>query len=77
VVWDLLDISIARRAGEYAWRERAIRGRNVTVGFLGVFACFLVFALMGSDKPHSVVVFDLLAIVFLYLYRVTQEHPCG
>lgn len=77
LVWDALDIFIAKRAQEWEWRQRAKTGRNVTLGFLVVFVIFLIVASMGSDPRHSVVVFDLLAIFFLYLYRVTQEHPCG
>jgi hypothetical protein len=78
LVWDHLDISIARGhlPAEEDWYNHARTGRNVTFGFFVVLVIVLIVESMGSDRPHSVVLFDLLAIVFLYLYRVTQEHPC-
>jgi hypothetical protein len=74
LVWDVLDVRIARRAKEDDWADRATCGGIVTLWFVGVFAIFLLVAWTGRHHPpHSVVLFDVLAIVCLYLYRATQE----
>jgi hypothetical protein len=85
LVWDLLDIRIARReAGRQTdagairelkeWVRRAKRGRTVTLAFVVLFAIFL--AIGWSERHHklgSVVAFDVGAIILLYAYRAIEE----
>lgn len=85
LVWDGLDILITRRQIVKAavsedrqelekWEVRARRGAWVTFLFLLIFGLFLAVGWTGAThKLRSVVVFDLLAILVLYLYRVVQE----
>jgi hypothetical protein len=77
LVWDLFDIWIARGAGESRWEKRAWWGCGVTVAFAAImfFGFYLAWASSYSQgKPyHGVVVFDVVLIVVLYAYRVTQE----
>jgi hypothetical protein len=70
-LWDSLDIRIAKDLT--SWREKAKRGRTVTLLFIVVFAVFLVVVLQGSHHVGSAVLFDVLAMIFLYLYRVAQQ----
>jgi hypothetical protein len=75
LVWDVLDIysAVVPRPREWRWADRAARGGFVTLCFVGVFALFSLWA-SNHPHPHSVVGFDLLAIVCLYLYRVIQQY---
>ncbi len=71
VVWDLLDIALACGNHESQWARRAACGGVVTLVFAAVFA---VLALVVSDRPlHSVVLFDVLAIFVLWVYRAVQQ----
>lgn len=76
LVWDLLDIRIAWTGSDA--KHRATHGMWVTLGFLGLSTSFLVVGLAQRDHDlHSVVAFDLAAILFLYSYRAVQERVVG
>lgn len=75
LVWDLLDIRIARREGETKWAKRASAGMSVTLVFVVLFAAFLAVGWTERNHHlHSALAFDLIAIAFLYLYRRVQGY---
>jgi hypothetical protein len=78
LVWDLLDIGVAKSLLPRPWIKRATTGMHVTATFLLLFAAVVaVAALLGGHPPQAMVMaFDGVVILLLYLYRVVQERAC-
>lgn len=76
LIWDGFDILIAKDESEDDWALRAKWGGQVTVVFFVVFAVVLGLVLTGSRHPGSVVWFDVLLLVLLYVYRLAQQWYC-
>jgi hypothetical protein len=74
VVWDQLDVQIAGAHRNPGWQYKAKVGRNVSLVFLLLFgAMFAIECAFQATRDHSILVWNLLALVVLYVYRTTQQ----
>lgn len=78
LVWDILDVWLARRAGNLGWQGAAAAGGAVTFPFLIAMA---IIYLMISSAPlrtaEPVVWWNVVLMAVLYGYRVTQDVAKG
>ena len=74
VVWDQLDVHIGRTHNDLDWQHKAEVGRNVSIVFFFIFgAMFAIEWAWQATNDHSILVWNLLALVVLYVYRTTQQ----
>jgi len=74
LVWDILDVWLARHPGNLVWRDTAAAGRAVTFPFLiAVAVIYLMISLTHPRTAQSVVWWNLVLIALLYTYRVAQD----
>jgi hypothetical protein len=78
VVWDQLDVHIACLHDDGDWKYKAEVGRNVSIIFFFLFgAMFAIEWVWRATNDYSILVWNLLALVVLYLYRTTQQWAKG
>lgn len=74
LIWDLLDVWLARHAGNPTWQATAAAGGKVTFYFaIAVAVIYLIIRLAPARPAPSIVWWNLTLIVLLYGYRVVQD----
>jgi hypothetical protein len=74
VVWDQLDAHIAETHDDDDWKHKADIGRNVSIIFFFLFGgIFAIQWVWQATDDHSILAWNLVALVVLYLCRTTQQ----
>jgi hypothetical protein len=74
VVWDQLDVHIAGAHADLDWKHKAEVGRNVSIAFSFLFgAMFAIEWAWPAKRDHSILAWNLVALVVLYVYRTSQQ----
>jgi len=74
LVWDVLDVTMARRGKFDTWVKRARNGGVVTFIFTIVLAVFYGIIRSTTTTPDSALWWSLALIAVLYVYRVIQQN---
>jgi hypothetical protein len=74
LLWDGLDVFVGRHHSDGHWARRAALGGAVTLGFTVLLVVMLaVEAANPARRDHSILAWNLGLLVFLYIYRVSQQ----
>jgi hypothetical protein len=77
LVWDQIDVSLAKTESHTGWQGRAKKGRTITASFgLGWVVLYVLVRVVLPNTADAAIGLYLVMLALLYIYRVVQD-CCG